>query len=341
MRVQKLVYFLSFLLICSVLNHYVSFTQASSVSFRGVGVNVGLTYPEEAHPSEIISHNLTITANEEVAIQNITLFIYAPLNSEWQQIKNQTIIVLLSANTSLPINIKFTIPQNANGTLNCLLYIQTDQSTDYSSFSFYTTQVRSLTYSELFAEYNELTANYSVLQQTYTELVANYSTLLLNYITLNNTYNSLSTNNSNLISTFNSLLNKNNALQADYGSLNSTNYILQANYGLLSSSKNVLQTNYDSLNSTYLKVQESYNQLKSTYDSLNQTYSTLENELNSLAQRINNSENALNDDRVVMLIFIVAIAGLIAFVAYIKRKKTEPYVVIRKETVAVKKEEER
>jgi type IV secretory pathway component VirB8 len=49
--------------------------------------------------------------------------------------------------------------------------------------------------------------------------------------------------------------------------------------------------------------------------------------------------NALNIDRVVMFIFVAAVASLIALVIYLKRKEPEPYVVIRKETVTVKPDE--
>jgi hypothetical protein len=40
-----------------------------------------------------------------------------------------------------------------------------------------------------------------------------------------------------------------------------------------------------------------------------------------------------------MFIFTVAVAALVAFIVYIKRKKQEPYVVIRKETVSVNPDE--
>jgi hypothetical protein len=39
-----------------------------------------------------------------------------------------------------------------------------------------------------------------------------------------------------------------------------------------------------------------------------------------------------------MFIFIVTLAALIVFIVYIKRKKQEPYLVIRKETVNVNDE---
>jgi predicted nuclease with TOPRIM domain len=418
MRVKIEVYFLSFLLIFSVLTYCAGAAQTDKVSFHGVGVKVDLDYPEEAHPAENISHNLTITANTDVAIQNITLFIYAPVNSTWQNIKSQTIIwSVLPANQSLPVSvIRFTLPQNTNGTLYCLLYVQTDQSADYSSFTFYTTQVRTLTYNELLSAHNQLIANYSALSRMYDELSANYSALLIehnqistnysalltdyatllgnynlllsqystlntfyngltsNYTNLNTTYNLLSNNYNNLNSTFNSLLDKNNALQSDYNSLNSTRYNLQANYNSLEANynsvlsksnglqsdynglsstysvlqssysslvgtKNALQTDYDSLNSTHYSVQTSYNLISGAYDSLNRTYTALETEVNTLNQRINGSENTLNIERVVLFIFVAVEVGLVALIIYLKQKKSEPYVVIRKETVTMEQEE--
>jgi hypothetical protein len=41
-----------------------------------------------------------------------------------------------------------------------------------------------------------------------------------------------------------------------------------------------------------------------------------------------------------MIIFIIAVAALIAFIVYIKRKQENPYLVIRKETVSMKLDEE-
>jgi hypothetical protein len=40
-----------------------------------------------------------------------------------------------------------------------------------------------------------------------------------------------------------------------------------------------------------------------------------------------------------MFICIAAVAGLVAFVIYLKQKKPEPYVVIRKETVTMEQDE--
>ena len=67
-------------------------------------------------------------------------------------------------------------------------------------------------------------------------------------------------------------------------------------------------------------------------------YTDLQTELNNLQDRFINSESELNINRIVMFICIVTLVALIAFIVYIKRKKQEPYVVIRKETVSMNEE---
>jgi hypothetical protein len=55
----------------------------TTVSFYGDGVTVDLTYPEEAYPSEIIVHKVTITSITELTLRNFTVVIKAPVNSGW------------------------------------------------------------------------------------------------------------------------------------------------------------------------------------------------------------------------------------------------------------------
>ena len=418
MRARNVVPLLSILFLSYGLIHNVHALPAvNSVSFHGVGVTIDLAYPEEAHPAESITHNVSITANSDLTLQNFTLFVYAPVNSTLQQIKNQTIISWdLLRNENLTSSLRFTLPQNANGTLYCFLYVQTDQSADYSSFTFYTTQVRTLTYSELLSAHNELIANYTALSGAYDQLNASYSTLLLSHNeltanyntlladygtllgtyntllteyntlnsaystltsdheTLNSTYNSLLTNYNNLNASFTSLLAQNTALQSNYSSLNSTYLSLQANYSSLQtnynslntqnnalqsdyssldsthnnlqtlynslfSTKNTLQSDYTSLNSTRYSIQASYDSLNLVYAALNQTVTALDTEINDLTEKINISESAASNSRTFVFIALMAVVGLIALVIYLKKKEPEPYVVIRKETVAVNPEE--
>ena len=380
MQAKKMGYFLTLLLfsglICSV------GASTTTVSFRGGGVTIDLTFPEEAHPDTTITHNVTITANIALTLQNFTIFIYAPVNAIWQEVKNQTITSWdLLENENLTSRLGFTLPQEANGTLYCFIYVKTNQSAYYSSYTFYTTQVREMTYSELLEgynvlnnTYNQLLADYDTLNNTYNDLRSSYETLnssynaLINdYNVLNNTYNQLSSDYDTLNNTYNNLQssyaalnssynelsdnysilnNTYNDLQAKYTTLNNNYNELNSNYDNVNSARNSLlgdisklQSDYDSLNSTFYSVQGNFTDLQAVYDALNQTYTDLLSDLNNLQERISFSESALNTDRIVMFIFIVTVACLIAFIIYIKRKEPEPYVVIRKETVTMKPDE--
>ena len=274
----------------------------SDVSFHGGGLIVSLAFPEEAHPAESIIHNLTITAKASLTLENFTIVINAFVGSSWQQAyKEQILLQDMLQNESLSRQNRFTLPQNTHGRLNCFMHILTDRVSDYLSYSFYTTEVRVSTYGELLVQYNKLLANY-------TNLLADYEMLL-------ESYNELSVEHSTLNSTYNSLLHEYNTLRSTYNSLNSTYYGLQASHDSLSSS---------------------YDSLSTEYNSLNQTYVALENEINNLLQQIEASRTELNNTRNLIYLFVGTTVALIALVIYIRKKRKEPYIVIRKETVAVK-----
>jgi len=276
--------------------------STSSFSFHGADVIIDLTFPEEAHPAESITHNLTITADTSLTLENFTIIIRVLVNSSWQQVSTDARTGRdMAQNEKLPITLKFTLPQNAHGKLYCFMYVLTDKTSDPLSYTFYTTHVRTYTYSELLSEYNESLTNYS-------DLLSDYETLL-------ESYNTLSAEHGTLNSTYNSLLNEYNALQSSYNSLNSTYYSLQASY--------------DSLLSSYYSLEASFN-------SLNETYTTLENEINNLRQKTEASKIDIINTRNLTYLFVGTTIALIVLIIYIKKKKPEPYVVIRKETVAVK-----
>jgi hypothetical protein len=302
MRFKSLICLLiaSFFLFGSVCG--VDVLSTSSFSFHGAGVIIDLTFPEEAHPAESITHNLTITADTSLTLENFTIIIQVVVNSSWQQVSTDARTGRdMAQNEKLPITLKFTLPQNAHGKLYCFMYVLTDKTSDPLSYTFYTTHVRTYTYSELLSEYNESLTNYS-------DLLSDYETLL-------ESYNTLSAEHGTLNSTYNSLLNEYNALQSSYNSLNSTYYSLQASY--------------DSLLSSYYSLEANFN-------SLNETYTTLENEINNLRQKTEASKIDIINTRNLTYLFVGTTIALIVLIIYIKKKKPEPYVVIRKETVAVK-----
>jgi prefoldin subunit 5 len=276
-------------------------SSTNNFSFQGAGVTIDLKFPEEAHPTESITHNFTITAETSLTLENF-ITIKVLVNSSWVQVyalargpeemlQNQNL-------TSQP---RFPLPPNATGKLHCFMHVHTDKISDPLSYTFYTTNVRTLTYNELLTQYNEL--------------LTNYSNLLTDYETLLESYNELTTTYGTLNSTYNSLLNEYNALQSDYNQLNSTYH--------------TLQSTYDSLHISYISLEASFN-------SLNQTCTSLENEINNLRQKTESSKIEIINTRNLTYLFVGTTIALILLIIYLKKKKPEPYVVIRKETVAVK-----
>jgi len=333
MRAKKIVCFFSVLLLFSGLMCSADALSTTTVTFHGAGITINLTFPEEAHPEESIWHNATLTANTVLTLYNLTLVIRAPVDPTWQEATSWSLSNrVLPENANLTEEMNFQLPSNANGTLQCFIHINTNQSTDYLSTTFYTTRVSELTFSEMQSLYYDMLANYTTLKDEYDGLLANYSSLLANYTALLSEHNQLIADYNSKVATYESLLAQYNKLSDDYDTLN-------ANYRSKITELGALQSDYDDLNSTRYSLQASYNTLQAVYDALNQTYTDLLTELTTLQQSNKNSESALNSDRIVMFIFVVTVACLIAFIIYIKRKETEPYVVIRKETVAVKRDE--
>jgi predicted nuclease with TOPRIM domain len=334
MPAKRIVCFFIVLLLLSTLTCSARALPDTTVTVHGAGVTIGLTFPEEAHPDDNIWHNATLTANSELTLYNLTLIVKAPVNSNWQEATSWSLSNrVLQKNESLMEEMYFQLPSNANGTLQCFIYINTNQSADYLSTTFYTTRVSELTFSEMQSLYYDMLENYTTLQDEYKALNESFTTLFANYTALLSEHNQLQAQYDSQNATYQSLLAQYNTLSDDYDTLN-------ANYKSKINQLSTSQSDYDKLNSTRYSLQTSYSTLQAVYDGLNQTYTELQNEFASLQERINVSQNALNSDRIVMFIFIVAVATLIAFIVYIKRKKQEPYVVIRKETVSMKQDEE-
>jgi hypothetical protein len=298
-----------------------------------------LTFPEEAHPNTTITHNVTITAHTDLSLQSFTLFIYAPVNATWQEVKNRTISWDFYENETLTSRIEFQLPQDTNGTLYCEMTVQTDQTAEASSYRFYTTRISELTFSEMqsmyygmLANYTSLQADYQSLLNEYNDLLANYTSLFANYTALLSEHNDLLTKYDTQVANYQTLLNSYNKRSSDYNTLDS-------NYRSQLSKYNALQADYDSLNSTFYSVQGNYTFLQGNFTDLQAVYDALKETYNNLLSDLNNLQGTVDADNIVMFIFVVTVACLVAFIIYIKRKKEEPYVVIRKETVAMKPDE--
>jgi predicted nuclease with TOPRIM domain len=336
MQAKKTGYFLITLLLLSGLICSVG-ASTTTVSFRGGGVTIDLTFPEEAHPNTTITHNVTITAtNPTTELHNFTAVIKALVNSSWVEIFNaqDTFTQPLPKNYTLNLS----LPQETNGTLQCFIYVNTNSIDDLSTI-FYTTRVNTLTFSEMQTLYYEMLANYTSLQadyqsllNEYNDLLANYTSLFANYTALLSEHNDLLTNYDTQVANYQTLLNSYNKLSSDYNTLDS-------NYRSQLSKYNALQADYDSLNSTLYSVQGNYTFLQGNFTDLQAVYDALKETYNNLLSDLNNLQGTVDADNIVMFIFVVTVACLVAFIIYIKRKKEEPYVVIRKETVTMKPDE--
>jgi hypothetical protein len=287
MRFKAIVCLLAILCVLSGSVHETGASPVSNVTFGGPGITIELKFPEEAHPTETITHNLTLTALTSLVLQNFTLVIKVLVNMSWQQVyKEQVFLRSMEQSEALISEGKFTLPQNAHETLYCNMHVLTDRVSEPLTCTFYTTNVRTMTYNEL---------------------LANYSSLLTDYETLLGSYNNLSTRYGGLNSTYNLLLNQHSSLLATFASLNSSYFIQKAVY-------DALRTSYDSLDASY--------------KTLNQTYYAMRN-------TIDTPEAELTTTRYITYALIAVTVALVALVIYLKKKKDEPYVVLRKETVAL------
>ncbi|MGW8289067.1 MAG: hypothetical protein ACWGNP_02230, partial [Candidatus Bathyarchaeia archaeon] len=313
----------------------------ASASFRGGGVVVSLNYPEEAQPNSTITHEIMITATVPNILQNFTIVIKASINSSWVEIKSAQD----TTGPSLPkyYNLTISIPEDANGKLQCYIFVEASSIKDLS-ITFYSTLVSEPTFSEMQVlfykmreNYTSLLTDYATLLNNYNETYFNYNRSLLDYQTLLGEYNQT-------IAELETLKRENETLWADYSSLLNEKAQLSNDY-------NEQVNDYKTLNETYRAVtknlgdlQKDYDELNATNTALNQTYLNLLTELSDLESQLTDSESAreseTNIGNIIMFIFVVAVAILIAFVAYIKRKQDAPYIVIRKETVQLEPDEE-
>ena len=345
MPAKKKVCFLIVLLLLSTLTYSVGALPDRTVTFRGAGVTIDLAYPEEAHPNATITYNITITSSTATTLRNFTVIIKAPVSSGWQEILNSQ--DTFSQPLPKSYNLTVSLPQEANGTLQCFIYANTS-SIDDLSIMLYTTRVNTLTFSEMQSLYDEMLANYTALQANYTTLQneydilwANYTSLFDNYTALVNDYDALSDQYDAQVAKYQKLSDDYDQLSDDRDQLLDDKTYFESAYGSKSSELINLRAEYDELNATryslqgnFTKLQGNYTILQTDYDALNQVYT-------ALLANSTRLENDLNSDKIVMFIFIVAVAALVAFIVYLKRKQQEPYVVIRKETVSVKPEEKK
>jgi hypothetical protein len=327
MHSPKKVYVLIALVLFSTLIVQVWASPNPTLTLQGGGITIDLTYPEEAHPEENLWHNATITANTAVTLNNLTMVIQAPVNSTWQTVftgKDERNI-FMQENSSFQWSMgPLLLPPNVNGTVQCFIFLKTS-SVDNISTTIYTTHVSELTFSEmqtLYNNYETLLANFNDLSNNYTISVEALNLLTTQHAELQKKYNSE-------IAAYHTLLNSKDQISQEYNNLN-------ANYKAKLTELSASQSDYETLNTTKNNLQTSYTTLQNVYNNLNQTYSNLLAQLSTLQEEA----NELPISRTLLFIALMAVAGLVALIVYLKRKKPEPYMVIRKETVTVPQDEE-
>jgi len=274
----------------------------SSLTFHGVGIDVDLDFPQEAHPQDNIYHTVTITSKISPYINNLTLTIYGTVNQVQQEITNLALISW-SLQDPLTNKINLILPKETLGQLYCTIYIKTNQDTDYYFTSFYTTQVNPITFSELLVDYESKLIELENSEARYDSLLADYNDLNAKHDTLEDNYQST-------LESYNTLLN-------EYKTLNST---------------------YTDLQGNYTQLQEDYNSLIIVNEQLQTQIEELQTEIEDLNIDLEESDNRLLTDRNLMIIFIIILVSLIGLIIYLRNKQKEPYVVIRKETVSMKPE---
>jgi len=232
----KIVVLACFLILALGLGPSAKASQFGKATFT-YGVLWGsLEFPDEAHPEENVTCNLTIGAYDNV-IYNFTLEISSLVGQSWVALgKEQRTMNSLAENTNFTSSLVFKLPQNTSGKLRYFIEASTDRS--FGNMTFYATNVQAITYEELTDAYNTLLSNYTTLQANYTELWTNYTVL----------EHAL------------------NTLQADYDAKIAAYNLLNSSYESLASSYESLAENYTSLKSNYDSLHDQSAYLEEKYD---------------------------------------------------------------------------
>jgi predicted nuclease with TOPRIM domain len=339
MQAKRTVTFFILLLLLSMLPCSVKGSSNTTVSLRGDEVMVYLTYPEEARSNTTITHNITITSSTTVTLRNFTVVVKALVDSSWQEILNGKNEYGFPPELPQTYTLTLPLPQNASGMLQCFIFFNTS-SIDNLSTTLYTSLVSEPTFSEMQVLYYEMLANYTILQEDYEALLeeydgllVNYSSLLANYTALLTEYDVLSGLYDDQVLAYEKLLSKYDTLSDDYEKL-------EDDFESKSNDFGVLQTDFNDLNETHYELQANYTSLETSFKGLNASYTGLSEDFESIQNSLNDKQGELDSDKIVMLIFVISVAVLIAFIVYLKRKKEDPYLVIRKETVSMKSDKE-
>ena len=259
-----------------------------TVAFDFMGIYGYLTFPQECHVNDTLTYQLILAAEPDGIHVN-----YFKINVSCNTFSGEKTLYAeklvqnkdLAEDWSLNKSIILTVPNDAYGKLYCVVEADTYKrfTTCDSALRFYTTQIRTLTYEELFAAYQ-------LVSNQYNTTVEKLNYWLAEYDNLNNTYHQLWTDYRELLNQYNSTVEELNHWITEYQELNNTYCELLTNYDSLNSNYRKLETDYNSLKSTYQSLEASYNSLNSSYNSLKKDYILLQADYNNLQ----NAFNSLN-----------------------------------------------
>lgn len=203
--------------------------QLDTVSFAYGYIWGSLEFPEEAHPSDSFTCNLTIAAYIDVNIYNFTLEISGLTGEKWQTLQTKPILSRsLARDENFTTPVRVTLPQNTSERLRYVIEASTDKG--FGTTTFYGTYVRTISYSELSGLYDDLLVNYSILRTDYNQVLTNYYTLNSTYSSLVEEYNTIQANINTLNSSYRSLTASYNSLTSNYSSLQDYHNYIKALY---------------------------------------------------------------------------------------------------------------
>lgn len=158
-------------------------SQSDTATFTFGFVWGSVVFPDEAHPLDTITCNLTVGAYIDVSIYNFTLRVSGFAGQDRRTFGTEQIASYdLAQGQNLTRQLVLTLPQSTSGKLNYALEASTDKG--FGSTAFDGTNVFAITYGELSDRYNELLANQTTMQANYNELMSNYTSLKSDYDSL-------------------------------------------------------------------------------------------------------------------------------------------------------------
>ena len=198
-------------IVLAVTCHVVKASDSGVVSFTYGYVWGLLEFPEEVHPTDTVTCNITVGAYIDVDIYNLTLSISGRVAESWQVLRVEQILTRhMMQGENFSLSTVVVLPQNASATLHYVIEVSTDKG--FGKTAFYGTYVRAFTYSEL-------QTNNSKLQQDYSQLSGSYENQTLTLQSLTSQYGNLQTAYNSLNLSYVSLNASDNSLKADYNSL--------------------------------------------------------------------------------------------------------------------------